>query len=101
VYALASPETDTQHKIKMWAITELARLRTQEGVNSLVSYAVELQERYYDEKETRKPAKDDPFSRRARDIYNEITAILTAKGIDRSAMNRMGLYPETFFRATP
>jgi len=100
-YALASPDTDTQPKIKMWAVTELARLRTQEGVNALVSYAIDLQKRYYDEKGAPKPVKDDRFSRRAWDVYNEVIAILTAKGTDRSSLNRMGLYPQAFFRPTP
>jgi hypothetical protein len=100
-YALASLDTDKQHKIKLWAITELAKVRSQESVNTLVSYALELQKRYYDEKGNRKPAKDDPLSRYISDVYNEIIHILTAKGMDRSAMNRMGLYPDKFSRVVP
>lgn len=100
-YALASPNTDSQYKIKMWAVTELAALRTQESVNTLVTYALALQGQYYDEDGGQRLLMDDPLSRHARRVYDEIILVLTAKGIDRSGMNRMGLYPQRFFRVVP
>ena len=100
-YALAAPQTDAQPEIKTWAIGELAKLRTEESVSLLATYALELQNRYYDTEVRRKRPEDDPLSPNAGRIYREVVLALRSSGIGEMAMKRAGVDPKGYFRTAP
>jgi hypothetical protein len=101
VYALASPDTNTRHEIKMWAISELGKLRTKESISALITYGIELQNAYYDENGKRVSPENDPLSRYAWRIYRTIVRTLEDSKLDTFAMKRMGLHPDRFFPTAP
>lgn len=100
-FALAAPDTNTQHKIKVWAISELGKLRTEESIQTLAAYGSELQNVYYDEKGRRIRPKDDPLRRHVHRIYHTIIRTLKANKVSDSAMEQMGLHRERFSVVAP
>jgi hypothetical protein len=97
---LAVEDTTWDLRLKSWAIKELGKLRTQESQGILIAYALQLQEKYYDQNGKRIFPKDDRLGSNASVFYNDIIKILKHTRMTDSDIKATGLEPGKFFIIT-
>lgn len=98
---LAVEDTTWDMRLKSWAIKELGKLRTQESRAILIAYALQLQEKYYDQNGKRIFPKDDRLGSHASMFYYTIIKILEKSGMSDSDIKATGLEPSKFFIIPP
>jgi hypothetical protein len=87
--------------LKHWAITELSKIKTQESLCALICFALELQNKYYDENGRFVMGKNDRLGVYSVIFYRDIIEILKRNDITDSEINSTGLDPEKFFITPP
>jgi len=98
--ALASTDALIGYELKMWAIGELGKLGSQEALEVLINYALELQGTFYDEAGRLKILPTDPAwleLPNAGSYYRRIVGVLRDKGMSDSQILAVGLNPYRYF----
>ena len=90
--------TDQNKWLKQWAIAGLAALNTQETRTMLLNYAIDLQNKYYDETGRSLITRDDLLGQQADGFYNSIITVLKDSGMTDTEIRNTGLRPDKFFR---
>ena len=97
---LAMEDFTQRQQLRRWAINELGNLATEESRSILIAYALELQNKYYDENGMRIKLERDRFGY-AGEFYRRIIEILKDGGMSESDMIGIGLRPDRFFVVAP
>lgn len=98
---LAAKDPTWDLRLKSWAIKELGKLKTQQSRAILIAYAIQLQEKYYDQNGRRIGQDEDRLASYAPMFYNIIIKILKETGMTDSAIEATGLRPGKLFIISP
>lgn len=95
--ALVMVDKTQYQRLKTWAIKELGKLRTDESRWTLINYALELQNKYYDENQKWIGRKWDSEASNAHEFYHTIIKILKKADMTDAEIKATGLRPDKFF----
>jgi hypothetical protein len=99
--ALSIEDPNLSHQLKSWAIEELGKLNNNESRAVLISYALNLQKKYYEENGKLILRKNDIVSIHAGEYYRNIIQILHNSTMEEPEIKATGLQPEKFFLTAP
>ena len=95
--ALRTDDITIEQRLKLWAIQELAKLNTEQSRATLVEYALELQNRYYDNHGKSKRRLNGRPGRHAAEAYRSIIGLLKKAGTTTEQLKAAGLIPHKVF----
>jgi len=95
--ALVMEDSTQYQQLKGWAVKELGKLNTQESRYILVNYALDLQNRCYDNNGNWTVSKDDRIGAYAGEFYYDIIKILKKADMTDEEIQATGLRPDKFF----
>ncbi|MHC4478940.1 MAG: hypothetical protein ACYTEL_25210 [Planctomycetota bacterium] len=82
-------------------VQEMGKLGTEQSRAELKEYALDLQNRYYDEKGKRKGPRREPAARHADEFYRTAIRILRKSGMTDEEIKASGLRPDKYFFPAP
>ena len=95
--ALVMVDKTQYRRLKTWAIKELGKLKTDESRWTLINYALELQNKYYDDNRKWIGRRGDPEATKAYQFYRTIIKILKKADMTDAEIKATGLRPDKFF----
>jgi hypothetical protein len=95
--ALVMKDSNQYQWLKRWAIKELGKLRTDQSRWTLINYALELQNKYYDDNGKWIGRREDLEASNAHPFYSSIIKILKKADMTDAEIKATGLRPDKFF----
>jgi hypothetical protein len=99
--ALVMEDSNQYQPLKRWAIKELGKLRTDQSRWTLINYALELQNSYYDDNGKWIGRREDAFASYAGEFYRTIIKILKKADMTDAEIKDIGLRPYKVFIEPP
>jgi hypothetical protein len=95
--AMADKDPTKSQLVKKWVINEYAEQDSEDARYVLISYALSLQDNYYDKQNNRINDPNDLQSAEAANLYNTIINTLKIQGLTDTQISEYGLRPEQYF----